>query len=265
MKNLIYCLPFLLVLFTSCNQQNKTETISNSETEKTPISKKDTVVSVINTTTTNEFDKNIRSIFQDNKGNYWFGTNGAGVYRYDGKRLTQFTVKEGLANNQIQSIQEDKFGNIWFGTGTFGVSKFDGQTFTTLTNDKNFQLSNGTNSNWKIEPNDLLFYAGGGVFRYNYSSLNYLPFAKSSSNAQTKNPFSLSRYGAFTVSEKTRKKMFGLALKQKEYANMTGKHLVGLRKKDWQARPFLVYLKTARAIFGLEIMVRDYLDMMENL
>lgn len=137
MKNLIYCLPLLFVFFTSCNQQNKTENFSNSKTEKTPISKKDTIVNVINTTTTNEIDKNIRSIFQDNKGNYWFGTNGAGVYRYDGKRLTQFTVKEGLANNQIQSIQEDKFGNIWFGTGAFGVSKFDGQTFTTVTNDKN--------------------------------------------------------------------------------------------------------------------------------
>jgi ligand-binding sensor domain-containing protein len=204
MKNLIYCLPFLSVLFTSCNQQNKTETISNSETKKTLISKKDTIVSVINTTRTNEIDKNIRSIFQDNKGNYWFGTNGAGVYRYDGKGLTQFTVKEGLANNQIQSIQEDKFGNIWFGTGAFGVSKFDGQTFTTVTNDKNLQLSNGSNSNWKIEPNDLLFYAGGGVFRYNNSSLNYLPFSKSSSNAQTKNPFSLSRYGVYCILKDTK-------------------------------------------------------------
>ena len=26
-------------------------------------------------------DPNIRSIFQDKKGNYWFGTNAAGVYR----------------------------------------------------------------------------------------------------------------------------------------------------------------------------------------
>ena len=50
-------------------------------------------------------DKNIRSIFQDKKGNFWFGTNGAGVYRYDGEKLQQFTEKDGLSNNQIQHIQ----------------------------------------------------------------------------------------------------------------------------------------------------------------
>jgi len=41
-------------------------------------------------------DKNIRSVFQDKRGTFWFGTNGAGLYRYDKKTLTQLTIEDGL-------------------------------------------------------------------------------------------------------------------------------------------------------------------------
>jgi hypothetical protein len=116
---IIFSFLLISISFASCYGQNKPENISNSVTERTPVSKDDSNINIFNTPTTNEVDKNIRSIFQDNNGNYWFGTNGAGVYRYDGKTLTKFTVKEGLSNNQVQSIQEDKSGNIWFGTGMF--------------------------------------------------------------------------------------------------------------------------------------------------
>ena len=37
-------------------------------------------------------DNHIRCVFQDVKGTYWFGTNTAGVFRYDEPTLTQFTV-----------------------------------------------------------------------------------------------------------------------------------------------------------------------------
>ena len=151
--------------------------------------------------TVNSIDKSIRSIFQDRNGNYWFGTNRrcdrAGVYRYDTKTLTQFTVRDGLADNQVINIQEDSLGNIWFGTGVFGISKFDGAKFTTYTN--KVKMTNGTETDWKSKNNDLWFYAGGGVFRYSNSSLDYLPFDKSSSIAQTNAPFSLSRYGVYCI------------------------------------------------------------------
>jgi ligand-binding sensor domain-containing protein len=147
--------------------------------------------------TVSSIDNNIRSIFQDRKGNYWFGTNGAGVYRYDTKTITQFTVEDGLADNQIISIQEDDLGNIWFGTGVFAISKFDGTKFTTPTN--NVALTGGTETDWKSKNNDLWFYAGGGVFRYSNPSLDYLPFDPSSSSVQTNTPFSLSRYGVYCI------------------------------------------------------------------
>ena len=148
-----------------------------------------------------DIDKNIRSIFQDKNGDYWFGTNGDGLYRYDGKILTQFTEKDGLSNNQVQSIQEDQFGNLWFGTGLFGVSKFDGEIFTTYSSKENLQISNGSDIYWKIEPNDLWFYAGGGVYHYKGKSLVYLSLDESDYNStQTQSsPYQLSRYAVYSI------------------------------------------------------------------
>ncbi len=67
---------------------------------------------------------------EDNYGNLWIGTGDAGVWRYDGSDLTNYTSKEGLPNSGIETIYKDKSGNLWFGTNGDGVYKFDGSFFT---------------------------------------------------------------------------------------------------------------------------------------
>ncbi|MBK8497982.1 MAG: regulator [Flavobacteriales bacterium] len=83
--------------------------------------------------------KLINAMIQDRAGNIWFGTNGNGAYRYDGKALTNLSEKDGLCNNFVQSILEDRHGNLWFGTRFGGLSEYDPGTsagpkaFTTFT------------------------------------------------------------------------------------------------------------------------------------
>ena len=198
MKNLkinptrLTIISILLIYLTSCNRQTQNNNSGNEADKQNSTAQLNSL-----TATVDSIDKNIRSIFQDKNGNYWFGTNGAGVYRYDAKTLTQFTVKDGLSDNQVLNIQEDDLGNIWFGTGVFGISKFDGTKFTTLTGKVN--ITNGTQTEWKSENNDLWFYAGGGVFRYSNASLDYLPFDTSGSNSQINAPFTLSRNGVYSI------------------------------------------------------------------
>ena len=92
------------------------------------------VKSFTNYTTTQGLANNkVISILVDRAGNLWFGTNGGGVSRYNGKSFTNFTTAEGLAHNTVLSITEDKMGNIWFGTDGGGISRFDGRTFTNYT------------------------------------------------------------------------------------------------------------------------------------
>jgi len=74
-----------------------------------------------------------KSAICDRLGNLWFGTQGGGVSRYDGKSFFNFTTAQGLANNIVVCIAEDRKGNYWFGTDGGGVSRYDGKSFTNYT------------------------------------------------------------------------------------------------------------------------------------
>ena len=64
-------------------------------------------------------------------GSIWAGTWGGGAARWDGKRWTNLTAKEGLAGNIVYSMTQDREGQIWFGTNN-GVSRWDGKQFKNL-------------------------------------------------------------------------------------------------------------------------------------
>jgi ligand-binding sensor domain-containing protein/serine phosphatase RsbU (regulator of sigma subunit) len=107
-----------------------------------------------------------KSALCDKQGNLWFGTEGGGLSRYDGKSFTNYTSVQGLANSKVLSIIEDKNGNIWVGTDGGGVSRYDGTHFT------NYQAPQGpaTNNVRSITEDrhgDIWFGTnGGGVTRY---------------------------------------------------------------------------------------------------
>lgn len=74
----------------------------------------------------------IVNIFEDSKGNLWFGTMGKGAIKYDGDTLIYYTTADGLPINAIVNYAEDPAGNIWMGTQD-GLVKYDGNTFQTFT------------------------------------------------------------------------------------------------------------------------------------
>ncbi|MGV3611378.1 MAG: ligand-binding sensor domain-containing protein [Fluviicola sp.] len=57
-----------------------------------------------------------RCSFKDKSGNLWFGTTGAGVYKYDGIQFIRYAETEGLTDLTVYSIGEDSKGTIWVGT-----------------------------------------------------------------------------------------------------------------------------------------------------
>lgn len=65
----------------------------------------------------------VRRIWQDRQGNFWFGTNGDGVIRYNGDSLTYFSFNQGFNGLAVRAILEDQQGNIWFGTEA-GISRY---------------------------------------------------------------------------------------------------------------------------------------------
>src|SRR5258708_456182 len=165
---IIYVLFLVFVFCTSCKGQNKTEPANEnigSETENIVTSpgpkwitrniiqdKKgniwmaafDGIFRYDGKSVTNITSKitsaRFFSVLEDRKGNLWFGSIGSGVYCYDGKSFKNFTAKEGLAGNDVTCIYEDKKGNIWFGTES-GASCYDGKSFRNFTTKEG--LSNG--------------------------------------------------------------------------------------------------------------------------
>ena len=63
----------------------------------------------INYTTAQGLANNVVwSITEDKSGNLWFGTDGGGVSKYDGKTFTSYTPAQGLVDDVIQSMATDK-------------------------------------------------------------------------------------------------------------------------------------------------------------
>ena len=176
---LIY-LILILTLNFSCVEKKSTEKETNKP-ELVVTSKTDTL----------KFTSGIRAIFQDSKGNYWFGSHNEGVSFYNGKSFEYFTTNEGLSDNQIRSIQEDKNGKIWFGTAK-GISAYDKGKFTTYST--NF---NNPRYDWNEANGDLWFYAGekNGINRFDGKNMNYLIFPK----PKNENPDS--SYGVTDISK----------------------------------------------------------------
>jgi len=121
----------------------------------------------------------IRSIFQDSKGNFWFGPAGQSVVRYDGKTLKYYSKSEFFQGNHrvdqdngnsVHAIAEDKKGNIWFGTD-YGAVKYDGKTFRSYTEGNGLSnLRIGRKSILVDKAGNMWVGTEGGVFRYDPSA-----------------------------------------------------------------------------------------------
>lgn len=72
-----------------------------------------------------------RCSMKDKDGNLWFGSTGAGIYKYDGKLFTRFAEKEGLASNFVVGIAQDIKGTIWVATNN-GIFHSNGNSFSRL-------------------------------------------------------------------------------------------------------------------------------------
>ncbi len=117
---IIYRLLFLIIFLPSCEGQKKLDTLKENQQQLTV--EEDTSLPIA---------QYVVDLFEDSKGNLWFGTMEKGVAKFNGQKLNYFSFADGLCGKTISSIAEDKEGNIWFGSHT-GLCKFDGQTFSTI-------------------------------------------------------------------------------------------------------------------------------------
>ena len=156
-----------LVITLSCNSPSK------ADIQKT---KADVAEAKQPQNANSQIAEYVVEIFEDSKGDLWFGTIPNGAARYDGKTLTYFSTKDGLIGNVVTSFAEDKDGNLWIGTHS-GLSKYDGKIFTNFT-DKD-GLINNTVSNLLVDKTGNVWVGTWeGVSKLNGTTFSNFPIPK---------------------------------------------------------------------------------------
>jgi ligand-binding sensor domain-containing protein len=145
------------VMTISCNSQSKTDS------QKT---KSDVVEA-------QQIAQYVVEIFEDSKGNLWFGTIEKGAAKFNGKTLSYLTTADGLIGNTVTSFAEDSDGNMWFGTHS-GLSKYDGKKFTNFSEKEG--LVNNRVSELLIDKSGILWIGTWeGISRFNGTTLSTFP------------------------------------------------------------------------------------------
>jgi len=165
----------LLILFISCNQDK-----TSGQQQIKDSNKNDSSI-IVDPPLTLKFTSGIRSILEDSKGNFWFGSHNEGVARYDGKKITYYSITDGLSHNQVRTIKEDASGRIWFECGE-GTSFYSGFLVSSYS-ERNYSERN----NWSTTQNDIWFKGDEmtgfnelegtpGAYRHNGSEMIYQIF-----------------------------------------------------------------------------------------
>jgi signal transduction histidine kinase/ligand-binding sensor domain-containing protein/DNA-binding response OmpR family regulator len=95
----------------------------------------------------------VTSMHEDNYGNFWVGTDGGGLNKFDRKSevFIRFNEGDGLPDNSIKGLLGDDEGNLWISTSN-GLSKFNLKTKIF----KNYSIKDGIQSD---------YFQGGAYFK----------------------------------------------------------------------------------------------------
>ena len=114
----------------------------------------------------------VRAIYADKQNDVWVGTNGCGLLRLSGGRLSAYSERNGLTSNAIRVIYQDRANTLWIGTRG-GLNRFlDGkfESYTTrqgLTSDSARSLFEDDGALW-------IGMGGGGLLRLREGSVQTL-------------------------------------------------------------------------------------------
>ncbi|NQX86123.1 MAG: hypothetical protein HRT67_09515 [Flavobacteriaceae bacterium] len=146
----LFTVTILLLIVNSCTgQKSKNEIISIPSEKKLDDSRHNTSSTenfVFNSDINNQISQVVRTIFQDSKGFFWFGTENGAFKLVDNSLIhIDNIISESGKGVTIKDITEDNDGKIWIGH-TDGISSIDGEKVT------NYYESDGLISNdiWSI-------------------------------------------------------------------------------------------------------------------
>ncbi|MCG3167627.1 MAG: hypothetical protein POELPBGB_03421 [Bacteroidia bacterium] len=111
----------------------------------------------------------VNCITEDDEANIWFGTDGKGIYMYDGKNAEHYTSANGLYSDFCYDIISDNYGNVWIGhRGGISIFSKKTKTFKHLV-EAGLNDNINTNAVYKDKDGILWFGTTNGAVRYDPS------------------------------------------------------------------------------------------------
>lgn len=185
-KNLI--LLILTIQITSCTGQVNEKSVppiqENEVVVQPPILNQNTTYPQIHMNLYGMVREFVRTMYQDNKGNYWFGTNGDGIILYNGEKLEKISIPGISPNFRVLEIVEDQAQNLWFATSE-GLIKYDGKDFTLFTRNEGKQ--NEEIWGLAIDRNGLI-WVGSTQGVSQFVKDKFIPFSLPDSKAENGEP-----------------------------------------------------------------------------
>ena len=187
-RNLL--LVLLTFQFSACTGQVKetsvTDTTENQVNTQPLFLKQNTTFPQIHTNLNGMVREFVRTMHQDKKGNFWFGTNGDGIIHYNGQTLEKMIIADVSPYFRVLEIVEDKAGNLWFGTSE-GLIKYDGKKFTTFSKKEGLQGEDAEIWGLTIDKSGLVWVGSiGGVSHFD--GKKFIPFSLPVSKVENAKP-----------------------------------------------------------------------------
>ena len=98
-------------------------------------------------------------LFDDSRGNIWFGTYNGGVYRFnpaENKMDFKDLIKSGMKSNWVSCFTEDRKGRVWVGTWGGGIGIYTGDSLSVLNEANGLKASKIYNIRQDVEGNMLI-------------------------------------------------------------------------------------------------------------
>ena len=138
-------LIFIISTFCSCQAQDETrstiKSTDRSDTSSIPVTQYTDSMFFIE----GQLCQHLREIYQDTKGNLWFGTNVYDLMMYNGDSLIYIIEEDGFSGGRVTGFAEDSSGHLWIASSS-GLNRYDEGMFTLLNEDDGLE----NNEIWSI-------------------------------------------------------------------------------------------------------------------
>jgi ligand-binding sensor domain-containing protein/signal transduction histidine kinase len=118
----------------------------------------------------------ITALCAEPRGPVWIGTDGAGLFRWDGKVLARFTRTNGLAGDELRVICRGQRGDLLIGTTT-GMSHYVDGNFTNYTKADGL-MSDVVRSIYQARDDSVWIATGAGLNRLRAGKMDFFPMPK---------------------------------------------------------------------------------------